>query len=68
MNCYFIFSGNNYCWCAIIDQTYSNVRAEQWPNFQLTVAYSTSTVNFSYPYNIILFHKPLQYQLAYLHN
>ena len=33
------FSENNYCWCAIIDQTYSNAWAEQWPNFQLTVTY-----------------------------
>ena len=27
-----------YCWCVIIDYIFSDACAQQWPNFQLTVA------------------------------
>ena len=38
MNGEFTFSANNWCWCIIIDQTFSNARDKQWTNFQLTTA------------------------------
>ena len=34
----FYFSSNNYCSCVIIHHIFKDARAEQWPNFQLTVA------------------------------
>ena len=39
MNDNFTFLVNNY-WYVIIDQIFSNARAEEWLNFQLTAAYT----------------------------
>ena len=38
MNAVFTFSANNSCCSVIIDQIFCSVRADPWPNFQLTVA------------------------------
>ena len=32
------FFNNNWCVCVIIDQTFYNIRGEQWPDFQVTTA------------------------------
>ena len=37
MNAVFTFSANNSCCSVIIDQIFCSVRADSWPNFQLTV-------------------------------
>ena len=34
----FLFLANNEFWCVIIGQVFSTARAEQRPNFQLTIA------------------------------
>ena len=42
MNSNFPFSVNNSCWRVIMDQSFSDARDKQWPNFILAEAFQNS--------------------------